>query len=294
MRRALNRACTMTRQAVRLSLRHRKAARLYGLSCVPCAVVLIAASGARAEPCALSGPFETVAVERALAGDAVALDDGRVVRLAGVVAPRPPLGVAAEAWPLDAMARAALSEAAAGKVLELRLTGSGPDRHGRLRGHLAAIGSADHAEIASKLLGEGRVLRSGEDAGRGCGATLALVEDQAVRARLGLWSEPYYEVRDASDGARLLALAGRFVVAEGRVASVRTSAGRAYVNFGARWRGALSLALSEAALRKLGGFAGLGLEAGARIRARGVVEARRGPVIRLSEASQVERLDGPR
>lgn len=284
----------MPGQTGRLSHRPRKAARLNGLSCVPCAVVLIAASGARAEPCALPGPFETVAVERALDGDTVALDDGRVVRLPGVVAPKAPLGVAAGVWPLDAMARAALSQATAGKVLELRLVGAGSDRHGRLRGHLAAIGAADHAEIAAKLLGEGALLRSGEDAGRGCGATLAAVEDRAVRARLGLWSEPYYEVQDASDGARLMALAGRFVVAEGRVASVRTSAGRAYVNFGSRWRAALSLALSEAALRKLGGFAGLGLEAGARIRARGVVEARRGPVIRLSEAGQVERLDGPR
>lgn len=271
-----------------------EAARLSGMSRILCAIAVFAAPGARAEPCALDARHETVAVERAIDGDTVELDDGRVVRLAGVAAPKPPLGVQGDAWPTGVEARKALETEAAGTVMELRLAVPEPDRHGRLVGWLGVIEGADHAGIATKLLARGHVRRSGDAAGRGCGATLASAEDGAIRARLGLWSEPYYEVREASDGAGLLALAGRFVVAEGRVASARTSAGRAYVNFGARWRDALSLALSEAALRKLGGFRGLGVEAGARIRVRGVVEARLGPTIYVTEAGQIERLDGRR
>lgn len=257
-----------------------------------CAFLALAAGGARAEPCAPGAAMETVAIERAIDGATLQLDDGRAVRLAGVLPPRPPLGAKEAGWPLAETARQALAAETEGKVMELRLAEPEPDRHGRLVGFLGPVEAGDHAAIARSLLAAGLVRRAGEASERGCGATLASAEDGAIRARLGLWSEPYYEVRDASDGAGLLAVAGRFAVAEGRVASVRTRAGRAYVNFGARWRDALSLSMSEAALRKLGGFAGLGVEAGARIRARGVVEARLGPTIDVTDAAQIERLDG--
>lgn len=258
-----------------------------------CAFVALAAvADARAAPCALAVAPEHVAPERAIDGASLMLDDGRVVRLAGLAAPTPPLGRTLASWPRAEAARAALAASVEGKVMELRLAGAEPDRHGRLVGFVTDLGSPDHAGVAAKLLSEGLARRSGEAAERGCGATLALAENGAIRARLGLWSEPYYEVRDAMDGAGLLAVAGRFVVAEGRVASVRTSAGRAYVNFGKRWRDALSLVLSEATLRRLGGFGGLGVAAGARIRARGVVEARLGPTIEVTEASQIDRVEG--
>ena len=262
----------------------------------PCAAALALvglAVPATAAPCLLGREAETVAVERALDGDTVALDDGREVRLAGIFAPKPPLGARAADWPMDIAARDALAKLAAGKVLELRTAAArGLDRHGRVIGYLAEIDAADHAGIAVGLLARGLARRAPDSAGRDCNATLAAAEAQAIDARLGLWSQPYYAVRDAKDGAALSDSVGRFVVAEGRVASVRTSAGRAYVNFGERWRDALSLSLSEAALRKLGGFEALGVKVGARLRARGVVESRPGPTIYVTEAAQLERLDG--
>ena len=254
-------------------------------------LALTLASGAAAAPCALGDALETVALERAVDGDTVELDDGRTVRLAGVAAPKPPLGETGP-WPLGAAARQALEGAAAGKVMELRPAAPKPDRHGRIVAWLSPIEAADQAGIATDLLARGLLRLSADATGRGCGATLRSAESLAIGARLGLWSDPYYAIRDASDGTTLAADAGRFVVAEGRVASVRTSAGRAYVNFGARWRDALSLTLSEGTLKRLGGFKELRLEAGARVRARGVVELRSGPVIYVSEAAQVERLDG--
>lgn len=248
------------------------------------------AAGAVAAPCELAAEGETVAVERVLDGDTLALDDGRTVRLAGVAAPKPPLGTEAADWPLDAASRRALAELAGGQVLVMRAAGE-PDRRGRIVAFLSGIDAPDHAGLAVKLLERGMVRVSGEASGRDCRATLGAAEAEAIGARLGLWSEPYYEVRSATDGRGLVALAGRFVVAEGRVASLRTSAGRAYVNFGARWRDALSLSMTEATLRRLGGFSGLGLQAGTRLRARGVVETRPGPTIHVTDASQIERLD---
>lgn len=252
----------------------------------------LAPVGASATPCALAGRAETVAIEQAVDGDTLRLDDGRLVRLAGVAAPKAPLGRKPADWPVGEASRAAIEQAAAGKVLELREVAGSPDRHGRIVGQLSGIDAQDHASLAVELLERGLVRVSGESSGRDCRATLAEAEAKAVGARLGLWSEPYYEVRSATDGQALVALSGRFVVAEGRVASLRTSAGRAYVNFGARWRSALSLSFSEATLRRLGGFKGLGIEAGASLRARGVVEGRLGPMIYVTDASQIQRLDG--
>jgi micrococcal nuclease len=252
------------------------------------ALGLAAVHPASAAPCLLQAEAEAVAPERALDGDTVLLDDGREVRLAGIVAPKAPLGQSAEAWPFDLASRTALQRATADRVMELRLAGRSPDRYGRLVGYLAEIEAADHAGVTSALLAAGLARVIADAGGRDCEATLRAAERQAADARLGLWSDPYYEIRNAADGAALAAEAGRFVVAEGRVASVRIASRRAYVNFGARWRGALSLTLSEAALRKLGGFATLGAVAGARLRVRGVVEVGRGPTIFVSEAAQIE------
>jgi micrococcal nuclease len=246
---------------------------------------------ATAGACALDAKAETVAVERVLDGDTLALDDGRLVRLAGVEAPKAPLGTKARDWPSGEAAREALEKSAQGRVLELRAARASPDRRNRILGYLTEIDGADHAGLQAGLLRLGALRVAADAAGRDCRATLAEAEAVAISSRLGLWSEPYYEVLDASDGAAFAALDGRFIVAEGRVASTRTSAGRAYVNFGRRWRGALSLTLSEAALRRFGGFEAVGAKAGARVRARGVVEMRAGPMIRIAEAAQIERLD---
>lgn len=265
--------------------RPRRAAALL-LACAP-APVLAAA------PCRLDAAPETVVALRAIDGDTLALADGREARLAGVIAPKPPLSVPpGGVWPQAEEARAALDRAAAGRALAFRPADK-PDRHGRLVGYVAAPASSDHAAVATALLEQGRLRVDASRAGRGCDATLRAAEASARRQSLGLWAHSYYEVRRAADGASFSA-DGRFEVAEGRVASVRTSGGRVYVNFGRRWRDALSLSISEPALRRLGGRTALGLDPGAWLRVRGVVlRGAGGPTIRIDEAAQIERIAEP-
>lgn len=244
-------------------------------------------------PCRLEIAPEPIVALRAIDGDTLALQDGREARLAGVIAPKPPLSVApGGVWPEAESSRAALDRAAAGRALAFRPADK-PDRHGRLLGHVADPAAPDHASLATALLEQGRLRADASRAGRGCDATLRAAEASARRQRLGLWAHSYYEVRQAADGAGFPA-DGRFEVAEGRVASVRTSGGRVYVNFGRRWRDALSLSISEPALRRLGGRTALGLEPGAWLRVRGVVlRGAAGPTIRIDEAAQIERIDAP-
>lgn len=178
-----------------------------------------------AVPCVLTAAAEAVAVEHAIDGDTVLLDDGREVRLAGVAAPKAPLEAPPGAWPAQDVSRKALEALVAGKVLELRPATRPQDRYGRTVGFLSEIDAADHAGVSAWLAAGGAARWSGE--GRDCGATLREAEAGAIAGRLGLWSEPYYEVRNAGDATAVSTAAGRFVVAEGRVAGVQI--GRAHV-----------------------------------------------------------------
>jgi len=252
--------------------------------------LLLAVSSSFAAPCVLSAKAESVRAARALDGDTVSLADGRTVRLAGILAPKAPLGTREADWPLGDAATTNLRGLVADRPLVLRAALSNPDRHGRIVGYLAAEGAADPTGLSAELAARGLARVAADRAGRDCHATLLAAEDGARRASLGLWTNTYYEVRDAADGGALAGSAGRFEIAEGRVASVRTVNGRLYVNFGRRWRDALALVLSESAAKRLGGAEALGLAPGARLRVRGMIERRLGPTIAVTEAAQIERL----
>ena len=243
-----------------------------------------------AAPCVLSAKAESVRVARALDGDTLALADGRTVRLAGILAPKAPLGASDADWPLADATAAALQALVADRPFALRPALPNLDRHGRIVGYLSAEGAEEPAGLSADLVARGLARVAADRAGRDCRATLLAAEGSARRARLGLWANTYYEVRDASDGDALAGSVGRFEIAEGRVASVRTVDGRLYVNFGRRWRDALALVLTEAVAKRLGGAEALGLARGARLRVRGMIERRLGPTIAVTEAAQIERL----
>jgi hypothetical protein len=85
---------------------------------------------------------------------------------------------------------------------------------------------------------------------------------------------------------------GRFALVEGRVLSVRESGATIYVNFGRPWTRDFSVII----LRRFGrAFAAAGLEptslAGRRIRVRGWVEQRGGPITATQAPEQIELLN---
>src|SRR5262245_7754443 len=118
---------------------------------------------------------------------------------------------------------------------------------------------------------------------------LLALERGARRAKLGLWSEPYYVIVAAESGAQLAAERGRFTVAEGNVLSVRESAGTIYMNFGRRWSQALTVTISKRDERV---FAAAGVEPkkleNRRVRVCGWVEERNGPRIEVTRPEQIE------
>ena len=111
----------------------------------------------------------------------------------------------------------------------------------------------------------------------------------ARAGKLGLWSEPYYEVIEARHGSQLLAARGHFTLVEGKVLSIRESGGTIYLNFGRRWSEALTVTISKRQERNFT-VAGMPLKqlTNRAIRVRGWIEERNGPRIEANRPEQIE------
>lgn len=176
----------------------------------------------------------------------------------------PEAAAAAQAW-LDARRGAGLTVTPRGR----------PDRWGRERADiLVAEGDTD---LAGGLIGEGLAFADANEADSLCRPALRLVEDAARSKRLGLWRE---KLPEATDGPTLRALAGRFVVVEGRLRHIGERSSRTYLDFGTRGADALTVTVSKRTWRmvRARGLSAASLE-GRPVRVRGVLEIWRGPAL---------------
>ena len=93
----------------------------------------------------------------------------------------------------------------------------------------------------------------------------------------------------AENLARLQAERGHFALVEGKVLSVRESGATIYVNFGRRWTRDFTVIILK---RQQRAFAAAGVEPkqleGRRIRVRGWIEQRGGPIIAAEVPEQIE------
>ena len=272
---------------------HVALARFCWISCLAGAVVLPTAA-ARTQGRPLTAcRFEiagTGSVRTIIDGRSFILEDGREIRLAGIEVPLAPAsgesGPRAEA---GLAARAALESMLARQSVELRQNGAGADRYGRALAMVYVMRDGVARSVAHEMLARGFARVSARVGDRPCAEELLAQERAARRAKLGLWSEPYYVIVAAESGAHLAAERGRFTVAEGNVLSVRESAGTIYMNFGRRWSQALTATISK---RDVPVFAAAGVEPkkleNRRVRVRGWVEERNGPRIELTRPEQIE------
>lgn len=225
------------------------------------------------------------------------------------LAPLPTLACAPE-WVEDVSALRAdapLTLAAAdGRRFRLAvLAGEAQVPVGRIT-RVAVLGPADrHERIPVLALGpegpvEGDLLRRGlarltptRLVPRDCWRLLEAAETEAATARRGIWATPE-ALLDTNDGEALKAADGRFVVATGRVRSVRTVNRITYVNFGPPRAGALTVTIHE---RDMPAFREFGLEPAAirghMLRVRGVVTTRRGPFIAAAMPEAITIAEAP-
>ena len=206
-------------------------------------------------------------------GRTLLLADGRELRLAAIE--------------VTETSRAVLQAVAGGKELRLARLGPDRDRYGRL----VAFAFADGAQqsLQQILLAQGAARVSARVGDRGCANALLAAEQAARAARRGLWADPNFAPLAAENSLRLQGERGHFALVEGKVLSVRESGGTIYVNFGPRLTRDFSVIILHRNARSIAA-AGLSPKAlaGRRVRVRGWIEQRRGPVIEADAPEQIE------
>ncbi|WP_249165424.1 thermonuclease family protein [Bradyrhizobium sp. AUGA SZCCT0431] len=245
-----------------------------------CGLIVIATVPANAAGCTFE-PQGEGRVAAVIDARSFRLDDGREVRLAGIV---PATSDKTKA------AAAALSSIVTGRDVTLRGDDDAPDRYGRQSAFVFLPGS--ETSVQGELLRRGEALVSTEMADKDCAAELAAAEAEARRAKRGTWADPA-AVKNAESPGDILAGIGRFTVVEGKVLSVRQAGATTYLNFGRNWTRDFAVTISR---RMMPAFEAAGLLPKSfenrRIRVRGYVEARGGPRIDVLRVGQIEVLGG--
>jgi micrococcal nuclease len=229
---------------------------------------------------------EQVLAARAVDADAFALDDGRVVRLAGLLAPKPPPGREANRpWPIADDARRALDGLVAGRQIALAPAARKSDRYGRIVAHVSVDGLWVQGEMLARGLAR---VETALDDRAGAREMLAL-ESTARSERRGLWRLDAYGVLNAARAGRFI---DTFQLVEDKARWGRGSGGRGELQLGQSDGGAVALSFTAAARRELRA-AGLDPRKlpDRTLRVRGWLRSRYGPAIEITHAEQIEVID---
>jgi endonuclease YncB( thermonuclease family) len=231
-------------------------------------------------------------------GETLVLEDGRAVRLIGILGPkRARSGPASQ---VRAQMEAALSALTLGKKVALRLDERKRDRYGRVLAQVTvASGGAGPVWVQEQLVRAGlaRVISFRDN--RLCVTELLAIEDEARRTQKGLWESGFFGVRSAAAEDLLFRLENSYEIVEGRVSDVAEIKGRTYINFGQNWRRDFT-AFIPAKSGKLfpapaGGEAqtdGLASLKHKQVRIRGWLKNYNGPSITVTHPEQIEIVDG--
>ena len=231
------------------------------------------------------GSFKATA---AIDGDTLALDDGSLLRLGGIEAPKDGMAGGGDVVAaLAKQARMALAKLAVGRPLRLYGDASPTDRHGR---RVAQTIGPDGLWLQSEMLKLGLARVHGQVDHRLGLRELLVIEAAARSSGTGLWSAAPFALQRAENPA-LARLAGSFQIVSGKVATAERSRGRdlGFVNFGSDPQTDLTLVLKKDAL-KLCDASNIAIEGlrGREIRCRGWLAAYHGPNIEITYPEQIE------
>jgi endonuclease YncB( thermonuclease family) len=242
-----------------------------------------------AKPACGGAVIATGEVARVVDGKTFVLADGREARLAAIEAP--------PATPSDPNEEHAAAGLAAKTALEaillrqfviLKAAGSGFDRYGRLVAE-AFVGRDAENWVQYEILTKGYALVAPGGDNATCVTFLRGVERRARAEGLGLWSDPYFVLKEAQYPDDVLTELGRFALVSGKVISVNESGGLVYLNFGRRWTESFTVTVAK---RNQRAFTAAGLDptklTGRQIEVRGFIEERGGPAIEASRPEQIE------
>ena len=227
---------------------------------------------------------EPVSLGQISARGELILQDGRVLRLAGIEDRG------------DEQARALLTQWLTAQPIRLELLTKTADRWGRYsvrafapdrRGALLSVNEA--------LIDAGLARVEIDPLARPCLTPLLKLEEEARAAKRGLWTDQHFSPLSATDRAALLERRGEQVIVEGRIISVGQTRSQSFLNFG-HYRSYDFAIVLDRSVQKSFDSAGTKLSAlsGKTVRVRGLMDVRLGPHIQIhdSEALEMTRTSG--
>ncbi|MET0432482.1 MAG: thermonuclease family protein [Hyphomicrobium sp.] len=243
-------------------------------------------------PCALEpGPVRTVT--RIVDGETIVLDDGKVVRLIGALAPRArDADAVSGAWPPELDTVKALSDLVLAKRVKLAFAGRRSDRYGRELAQMFVIDQGREDWVQGFLLAGGYARAYGLPESFTCARELMAHEAEARRKRLGIWSNGVYRVLPADHPGEIMKQRGKYERVTGTIVSVGRTKSATYLNFSKDWRSDFTARIDKKVLaanpefdRSLDGLANK------TVVVRGWIERRNGPLIDIADPSQLESPD---
>ncbi len=237
--------------------------------------LLMCDAGAQTAPCKLT-PLGDAAIAAVQDNGAVMLNDGRELKLAGI--------------DVAEGSRETLQSIIGQQPLRLERLGGETDRYGRVVAY--AFPAQSDRSLQAALLAAGRARVAARIGSKPCAEALLTVERTARAEKRGLWADPNFAPIPAENLTLLHAEKGHFALVEGKVLSVRESGATIYVNFGRRWTTDFTVIILKRQQRT---FADAGVEPkkleGHRIRVRGWIEQRSGPIVMAEAPEQIELID---
>jgi endonuclease YncB( thermonuclease family) len=227
---------------------------------------------------------EAVTIAKVEDGDTVTLADGRRLHLTGIEGPH-------RGWPLEQEARTALEQLAQGRQAQLYY-GPGVTKtldDGALLAELFVTTESGRQVWAQEEMIRQGLARAHSWADNATRADRLLAAEAKARAAgLGLWADPFYAIRDA---ATMPDTEG-YQIVEGVPLSVEARDDRTYLNFGADMYTDFTIAIPAQAVAGLGAERAPEALKGQKIRVRGYVASRGGPLMTVDHPAQIELL-GP-
>jgi len=245
---------------------------------------MIGGRGARAADC----PAEHLDLGPSITIQAVAADGtlrevgGREIRLAGINLPRAAFGHE-PADPLAEEARRVLNTLTTNQKLTTYLVPKRRDRYDRLLAHPCLEGGR---WLQALLLEQGLAMVATTRDTALLAAEMLAIEKAARSKNTGIWKERSFRVRNPHETRRDI---DTYQIVEGRVVAAVVIKGRAYLNFGPDWRTDFTFSIAPRDRRRFE-RQGIDLEdlGGRRVRGRGWVTLRNGPMIELTHPEQLE------
>jgi endonuclease YncB( thermonuclease family) len=233
---------------------------------------------ARAQGCDETGTAQ-VEIAKMTEDLDILLKDDRSIRLAGVKSPWSAAGEEPDSE------LASFIKDISGGAASLRVLTPIADRWGRYQGDLFVGGQNLQTTLAEK----GLVVARPDDLRGPCWAAIRGAEAKARRDKAGFWAAPD-AILKATDGAKLAARDGSFILASGEVRHVSQRKGKSsFVDFGAPGANALFLMIDNRALTRMEKL-GFKLEqlSNRKILVRGVVLSGRSPHMVIDDLDAIE------